>query len=241
MRIIWTIEWIEVIWKSLLVFTLLIVLTRMIGKKLLSQMTFFDFVIGITIGTVAGAYITLAIQGKWVLLSPIVLTAATLILSKITFKNLKIRKIVEGEPVVIIQNGKILEKNMRKLRYNMDDLQMQLRNKGVFDPAIVEFAVLEPHGRLSILKKSQYSPLTPKDMNMDTNYKGLSTEIIKDGAVLEENLDQNNLDFKWLYQELKKNRVDDINQVVYAALKTDGSLYIDLEDDRLDYVQKVED
>ncbi len=82
---------------------------------------------------------------------------------------------------------------MKKLRYHLDNLESQLREKDVFDFSEVEFAVLEPHGRLSVLKKSQHLNLTPKDMNLSTPYKGMSTEIIKDGRILDQNLKQNHL------------------------------------------------
>ena len=234
-------HFIAVLWKSILIFVMLITLTRFIGRKLLSQMSFFDYVIGITIGTISGAYVVQMIEGMWVLLSPIILTLLTIVFGFINMKSVHIRKFTEGEPVVLIQNGKILDKNLSKLRYHIDDLEMQLRSKDVFNPADVEFAVLEPHGQISILKKSQKLPLTPKDMGMDTKYQGMATEIIKDGEVFEENLKQNNLSFNWLYQELRKKNILNVEHVFYAALITDGTLYIDLKDDKMEYIQKVED
>lgn len=165
---------------AIIVFVLLIFLTRLIGKKLLSQMTYFDFVTGITIGTIGGAYVTTEVKGYYVLLGPIILTILVLLSGLLTLKNNAARKLIEGEPLVVVQNGKIYEKTMSKIRYNADDLMMQLREKGVFDLSEVEFAILEPHGQLSVLKKSQHLPLTPKDLNMPTDYKGVSSEIIRD-------------------------------------------------------------
>jgi len=230
-----------VAWKSVLIFIVLVILTRLIGKKLLSQMTYFDFVVGITIGTISATYITIAVKGMWVLISPVLMTFLTVLLGYITTKSLTTRKILEGEPVVVMQNGKILEKNMLKLRYHIDDLEMQLRDKGVFDFGQVEFAILEPHGQLSVLKKSQFNPVTPKDLNLSTGYQGLASEIIKDGQILKQNLKQNNLTLDWLYQKLREQNINDVSSVFYASLNTDGSLYVDLRDDSLKYVQKVED
>jgi len=234
-------HFIQVLWKSLLIFVILMAVARFIGRKLLSQMTYFDFIVGITIGTISGAYITQTIEGMWVLLSPIILTVTTVAFGFINLKSVHARKITEGEPVVVVQNGKILDKNMSKLRYHIDDLEMQLRDKGVFNFADVEFAILEPHGQLSVLKKTQSQPLTPKDISLQTQYQGLAAEIIKDGKVFEQNLIQNNLSFDWLYQELKRRNIDKISDVFYAALNTDGTLYIDMKKDNMDYVQKVED
>lgn len=231
----------EVLWKSFFLFVLLIILTRIIGRKLLSQMTYTDFVIGVTIGTIAGAFVVNSVRGLWVLLSPVFFAVATLLLSLITYKSLNLRKMLQGEPVVIIQNGKILEKNMKKVRFHIDLLEMELRNQGVFDITEVEFAVLETHGQLSVLKKSQNLPVTKRDIGKSTQYKGMATEIIKDGVILEQNLSQNNLSFGWLYNELRKRKVKDVKDVVYAALQTDGSLYTDIEEDDLKYVQEIED
>ncbi len=231
----------DVVWKSLMVFLLLVILTRLIGKKLLAQLTFFDFVVGITIGTITGAFVTMTVRGIWVMISPVLLTVFTVALGFLNLKSLFFRKIFEGEPVVVIQNGKILERNLGKLRYHLDDLEMQLREQKIFDFGQVEFAVLEPHGKLSVLKKSQYQPITPKDLKLSTSYQGVASEIIKDGDVIEQNLKQNNLSLEWLYQELRKQNIDKISDVVYAALNTDGTLYIDKIRDGLSYVQEVED
>ncbi|QGG46389.1 YetF domain-containing protein [Heliorestis convoluta] len=234
-------EFIKVLWKSIAVFFILIILSRVIGKKLLSQLTFFDFVIGIVMGTVAGAFIVTEVEGRWVLLSPLILTICIIATSFFTTSNLSARKILEGEPVVVIQNGKILEHNMLKLRLHLDDLEMQLREKGIFDIREVEFAVFEPHGYLSVLKKSQYQPVTMKDLGRPTTYKGLATEIIKDGDVIEQNLKQNNLTFSWLYDELRRRKIERISDVFYASLESDGTLYVDLYKDKLEYIHKVED
>lgn len=234
-------EFISVTWKTAAVFIMLVILSRIIGKKLLSQLTFFDFVIGILIGTIAGTFVTTEVKGLWVLLSPLYLTLLVVAIAFLTVKSLPARKLLEGEPVVLIQNGKILEHNMLKLRYHLDDLEMQLREKGIFNITEVEFAVLEPHGYLSVQKKSQYLPVTMKDLGASTVYKGMATEIIKDGEIFEQNLRQNNLSFGWLYNQLTQRGIQDISTVVYASLQTDGTLYTDVRKDQLDYVQKVED
>lgn len=234
-------EYIDAIRTTIIIFGMLVILTRIVGRKLLAQITFFDFVTGVTIGTIAGAYVVNEVKGTAVLISPVILVLCTLGLGYLTIKNLKARKLFRGEPIVIIQNGKILEENMFKARYTLDDLEMQLRENNVFNINEVEFAVLEANGKLSVLKKTPYNPVTPKDLNLDTNYKGLATEIIKDGEVLEQNLKQNNLDFNWLYQQLYQQDINDISKVMLASLNTDGSLYLDLKDEVSDYTQKVED
>lgn len=231
----------EVLSHTIIVFGLLVLMTRIIGKKFLAQMTFFDFVTGIIIGTIGGAYVTTEIEGIYVLISPVILTLLVFLTGIITLKSVPARKLIEGEPLVLIQNGKIYEKNLGKLRYNLDDLMMQLREKDIFDLGEVEFAVLETHGQLSVLKKSQNLPVTPKDLRMTTNYKGISSEIIRDGKIVEQNLKQNNLNHEWLYNELASRNIKNIREVFLATLSTDGNLYVDLRNDDPAYMQKVED
>lgn len=231
----------RVIFNSIIVFILLIALTRIIGRKLLSQMTFFDFVIGVTIGAAGGAFITEEVRGYYVLLSPVILTIAVFCAGLLSLSYVPFRKLMEGEPVVVIQNGKIFEKNLGKLRSNVDDLMSQLRQQQVFDLNEVEFAILEPHGRLSVLKKSQYQSVRPIDIGVSTPYQGVSSEIIRDGRIVEANLRQNNLTHEWLMGELAKKNVNDVRDVFYATLATNGSFYVDLRRDNPGYIQETED
>lgn len=234
-------ELLQAVSHSIMIYFLLILLTRIIGKKLLAQMTFFDFVTGITIGTIGGAYVTTEVKGLYVLIGPVVLTALVYLTGTLTFKNITARKLIEGEPIIVIQNGKIYEKNMSKIRYNVDDLLMQLREKGVFDLTEVEFAVLESHGQLSVLKKTQHLPVTSKDLNLSTDYKGLSTEVIRDGRIEHDNLRQLNLSHEWLYNELVKRNIQNIEEVYLATLATNGTLFVDTIKDDNAHIQKVED
>ena len=231
----------SVIWKSLVIFILLVTLSRLIGRKILSQMNFADFTVAITIGTISGSFVVSSTKGYWVLGSVIMLCLLAIATSFLSVKSLAARKLIEGEPVVIIKNGKILKRNMAKTRYNLDDLEMQLREKKIFDFSQVEFALLEPNGTLSVKTKSQFTPVTPHDLHLSSKYEGLATEIVKDGDVLEQNLRQNNLNFKWLYNELSRHGVEKIEDVFYAALNTDGTLYLDIKNDSLKYKQTVED
>ncbi|MFW5996332.1 MAG: YetF domain-containing protein [Halanaerobiaceae bacterium] len=220
---------------------MLVVLTRIIGKKFLSQMTFFDFATGITIGNIAGAFVTTEVKGYYVLLSPVILTLLVFLIGILTLKSTAARKLIEGEPLVIIQNGKIYEENMRKVRYNQDDLMVRLRHQGIFDLGEVEFAILETDGQLSVQKKSQHRAIKPEDLGLDTDYQGVSTEIIRDGKIVEQNLQQNNLTHEWLYNELAARGIKDIKEVFLASLNTKGDLFVDLREDRQEYIQEVED
>lgn len=229
-----------VTWKSALIFVILVGLSRFIGRKLLAQMSYFDFTVTITIGTIAGAYVVQMVDGMWVLISPVLLAALAIGFDILHLKSVRFRKLTEGEPVIIIQNGNILNKNMKNLKYHIGNLEAQLRDKGIFDFHEVEYAILEPHGQLSVLKKSQHLPITPQIMNIPVPYKGISTEIIKDGLVLEQNLQQLNLPYKWLMDELSKQNIN-AGDVFYAAVNTSKELYISLKQSGITKPQKVED
>lgn len=219
--------------RAVIAFFTLLIFTRLLGKQQMSQLTFFDYVLGITVGSIA-ASLTTDLTSKawphWVGLATWII--AVLSVQLVTTKWRYAAKYIDGEPTVVIMNGKIMEDAMKKLRYRISDLTEQLRDKDVFDISQVEFAVLEVSGKLTVLKKGQHQPVTPKDMNMKVKNKGLSTEIIYDGVVVENNLKQMNKDRKWLDMELKNQGIKDVTEVFYAELAS-GKLYVDKYKDQL--------
>jgi uncharacterized membrane protein YcaP (DUF421 family) len=226
----------EIILRALGAFLAVLLITRLIGKSQIGQLTVTDFVSGIVIGSLAAA---LAIDVRTPVLyyftGLAVFSSLTLTLEWLTMKSRPLRKVLEDEPTVVIHNGKVLEGKMHRMRYHMDDLMMQLRAKGVFNIADVEFAVLEPNGELSVQLKSQKRPVTPADLNVPTRYEGMPSELIVDGTVIEQNLVQNNLDEEWLYRELEKRGVRSAQDVLYASLDSEGNLYVDLREDKIDH------
>jgi uncharacterized membrane protein YcaP (DUF421 family) len=171
----------------------------------------------------------------------VVFSAAAYLTGMMTVKSRPLRKLIEGEPTVVIHNGRILEHNMAKLHYNVDNLLNQLREKNVFNIEDVEFALLEGNGGLSVLLKSQKRPLTPSDLGIPTSYEGLSSEIIVDGQVIYQNLKQNNLDEQWLIAELRKRGYNSPRDIVLATLSSDGELYIDNKKDGTEHMVDVSD
>jgi len=223
-----------IILRSIIAFIFLFVLTRFMGKKQISQLTFFDYTVGITMGAIAAIA---AVQGGVSILVPLLglvtFAVLTIILGHVTLESRPLRKLINGEPTIVIHNGKVLEGNMARMRYHMDNLTQQLRQKGVFQLSEVEYAILEPRGELSVLKKSQVQPLTPSDLGIPTGYTGVPSELIVDGQIIAANLKQNNLDEQWLYQQLEQMGIGSLDQVVFAQLQTDGKLYVDLRNDQL--------
>ncbi|WP_330602836.1 DUF421 domain-containing protein [Anaerosolibacter carboniphilus] len=205
----------------------LLLLTRIMGRKHLSELTYFDHIVSITIGSIiASIAVDRSINTLDGITATIVWSILPILIGYISLKNLTFRKIVDSEPLIIIQNGKLLDKNMSRIRYHMDDLLMRLRQKDVFDITEIEFAILESNSKLSILKKSSYNHVTPKDLNISTNYKGLMTELIINGQIMASHLKMLNLDTKWLSEQLQTRNIKNVEEVIFAGLQTDGQLYI---------------
>lgn len=220
--------------RSVVTFFVLLVYARLLGKQQISELTFFDYVNGITIGSIAATMSTditsTAFHG---FIGLTVWAGLTLLLHVGGIRVRLFDKIVEGEPTVVIQNGKILEATMRKLRYPYTDLMQQLRQANAWDIGDVEFAVYEPSGKLSVLLKSQKQPVTPEDLGLTTEYKGLATELISDGQIIEQNLIQLGKDQAWLMSELAQQGIHQLEEVAFAVLNTKGELYVDRYHDQV--------
>ncbi|MDT3700227.1 MAG: DUF421 domain-containing protein [Thermincola sp.] len=166
----------EGILRAAFAFIVLLVLTRLIGRRQFSQLTFFDFVSGTSIGAMAAIMATNMNVNIWGAFAALLTFIALLILNGyVVLESRPLRKLLRGEPVLVIHNGKVLEGNMGVMRYTMDDLMAQLREKGYFDFSQVEYAILETDGELSVLPKSQNRPVTPGDLNIQTKYEGIAS------------------------------------------------------------------
>ncbi|HEX3031058.1 MAG TPA: DUF421 domain-containing protein [Bacillota bacterium] len=221
----------RVIISSTEVFLVLTLLSRLMGRKLVSQMTTFDFAAAITIGAISGVYAVSGTKGYYILLSLVIFAVLVILSGFLTLNSVPARKLLVGEPVVMIENGKIQEHNMAKVRYNSDNLLTQLREKGIFELSEVEYAILETNGELSVLKKSQSLPVTPKDLHLSTAYHGIPALLVREGHILSENLARNKLTHEWLYNQLAAHNIRDLNTVFLASLSTDGTLFTDLRED----------
>jgi uncharacterized membrane protein YcaP (DUF421 family) len=213
--------------RALLGFITLLVLVRLIGRKQMSQMTFSDYIVGIVMGSL-GANLT--VNKSLNLVSGIIAIAAwggfDILTSFLALKNLRMRKLVYGEPLIVINKGQIHDQNMTKSNYNINELLMQLREKDVFDPATVDFAILEPNGQLSVLKKPEYTNPTIKDMGLSKAPQGVITDLIIDGKVLSNHLLKMKKDEAWLREKLQEQGIKELEMVIYAGLFTNGELYV---------------
>jgi len=160
-------------------------------------------------------------------------TAFTIIMGYIDIKSKTARNVIEGQPVIVVKQGQVMENELRKLRLDINELNTKLREKNVFSLNEVDYAILETDGKLSVMKKDNDQPVTKKDMNLapKMNLVDMPTEIISDGKINKNNLTKLDLDEDWVNQQLTQANIQSVSDVFYAEIQNDGSLYIDRRND----------
>lgn len=211
----------------MIIYFILVLTARIMGRKQISQLTYFDYVVGISIGSIAGAVsIEKNINAAEGIFAIVIWGVLTILISQITLKNIKLRLWIDSEPLIIIDKGRVIYKNMKKAKYNMGDLLMQLRVKDIFYITDVEIAILEPDGKLSVLKKAEKNGVTAEDMGIEKPKNGMMIDLILDGKILFSHLSLIQKDENWLVEQLKIKNIADINDVIYTGIQADEKIYI---------------
>ncbi|WP_312110294.1 DUF421 domain-containing protein [Brevibacillus reuszeri] len=230
-------HFLEITVKTLCGFVVILLLTRMLGKKQLSNVTFFTYVTGITIGSITASMViepdTNFFEG---LVSLALWAILTVIVEIISLKSSKARVLLDGQPTIVIKKGEILEEALAQCRLNMDDLSMMLRKEDVFSIKDVAYAILEPNGQLSVLKKKGAESVLRDDLHIKKPATNVfPSELIVDSNIVEKNLKEFGLTKEWLFQELEKHGVYSLHEVFYAELQEDGSLLVDKKGNSREY------
>lgn len=219
------------IWRTIVIYFAVLVIVRLMGKREIGQLSTLDFVVAIILAELAAIPMGSVTIPIWHGIVPLVtLGFLEVLFSYLALINRPLRKMFYGSPQIIIENGHLLKHEMRASRYNLDDLLSQLREKGFYNIEDVEYAILEPSGRLSVIPKSQKRPVTPEDLGINTGYEGLPTVLVMDGDVLKENLHSINLDENWLRETLAEKGIHP-KKVLLATLNTRGQLLVDCQND----------
>lgn len=233
-------EWVTIIIRSFTLLVVLFLMTKVLGKKQLSQLSLFEYVSGIVLGgVVAINSIDPHTNFVYGLLAMLVWFLVPFVIEYTSLKSKSFRNFTEGRSTVFIQDGKIMEDNLKKEGYSTDDLLQKLREKDVFLANDVEFAILEPSGSLNILQKKEKQPLTAKDLGLKLAPEKEPQTVIMDGKVLLEPLVNLSLNTNWLETELDKLNVS-IENVYLGQADTDGQLTVDLYDDKIAVPQPTE-
>lgn len=209
-----------IFFRTLLMYFAILIIFRLMGKREIGELSVLDLVVFIMIGEMA----VVAIENHNepvvnTLLPMVVLLGIQIALALFSLRSNRFRKLIDGKPSILISKGKIDEKEMRKQRYNFDDLLMQLRSKDIDNIADVEFAILETSGELSVVKKS-------KNKNKPASY---TEPLIVGGEIQQNNLKKSNKTEAWLRSELQKRGYGDISRISFCSYQ-DGEFYIDLDD-----------
>ncbi|WP_088228946.1 DUF421 domain-containing protein [Desulfosporosinus sp. FKB] len=219
-----------VVLRTLILYALVIIALRIMGKREIGQLQPFELVVIIMISELAAIpseNIGVPLLSGIIPILVLLLTGITL--AWISLKSERARTIICGTPSVLIERGKILEDELKKNRYSLTDLLEELRIKNVPNISEVEFAVLETNGQLSVFPKSQNRPTIPKDFMLKTQYEGLPLTMIMDGVLNQKNLQQSNKDLNWLMTELKKRKIDRVEDVLLASLDSSDTLFVQVK------------
>ncbi|GAB4072225.1 DUF421 domain-containing protein [Barrientosiimonas marina] len=232
--------WIDILIRSVVFLVLLFLITKGLGKKQMSQLNIFQYITGIVIGSVVAITITDPTTNPvYGILALAVWFLLPITVEFLSIKSKSFRNFFQGKETILIQDGKILEDNLKKERLTIDDLLGELRSNQFFNASDVEFAVLEPKGKVNILPKKENQPVTPKILGQQATPEKEPQTIIMDGSVLLEPLSNASLNKEWLEAELAKQDVS-LENVFLGQVDSDGQLTIDLYDDQLTPAEPTE-
>lgn len=217
--------------RTLIAFCYLLLIMRVLGKKQLGQITFFSYITGIALGNIAGEMTVeedvTVVDG---IVSMTLWALLTLAVEWISMKSVKARVLLDGEPSIVVKHGRIVEKSLRKAKLNLDDLTMLLREKDIFSLAEIDYAILEPNGKLSVLLQPEQEPPKRKDLHLKTaKRRYLPSELVADGNVVARNLRELGLTRGWLDEQLRRSGARSARDVLFAELQEDGSVHVDLK------------
>jgi len=228
---------IEILSHVLLGFATLLFLVRMIGNKQLGQLNVFTYISGIVIGSMIADTILHEDLNIWrTILGTSAWVGLVFLVEFLSLKSIKVRELLDGQPVILIKKGKIVYNALKKERMNMDDLTMMLRTNMIFSILDVEYAILEPNGDLSILKKQSKENIVKEDLELlqkPQNY--LPTSLIMDGQIIVKNLKELGLSKDKLIAVIEQVEIQQYHDILYAELQSDGKLYLQLRDGQTQY------
>ena len=211
----------KVLLTALLSVLALFIVTKMMGHKQVAQLDFFDYVSGITIGSIGAELATELEEPYKPLLALAVYGLASLFVNLIAHKIPKTRKYINGTPTILMNDGKLYRENLKKAKLDLSELMLLCREQGYFDLEGIQTAVFEHNGKLSILPKASARPVTPEDLKIKAKTTQIGVEVIMDGRVMGENLTRIGRDANWLSKQLKRQGYRDVKEILLAIYRPD--------------------
>ena len=217
-------DFVKVILTSLLSAVSLFLIAKVLGHKQMAQLDFFDYVTGITIGSIAAELATELESPSKPLIAMVVYGAVAYAITIIAHKFPKARKFINGTPTIIMDGGKIYRGNMKKAKLELSEFMVMCRQEGYFDINEIETAIFEYNGRLTILPKSKKRPLNPEDVGISPQKAAICTEIIMDGRILHENLKRRGFNLEWLEKQLESQRYESPREIFLGICDQNNKL-----------------
>ncbi len=212
-------DFLNICFRTILILIILFFITKMMGKKQISELNFFDYVVGITIGSIA-ADISLDIEKDMLagIAALFIYGFISYIISFVSIKSILARRFFIGVPTVLVEKGKIIESGLKKSKIDVNDLLMVARENGYFNLDEIDYALMEVNGNISFLPKEKEKPVTKKDMKIKCNNEGLTVNAIIDSKYMANNMKAINKDKEWLDHELKVNGYDNYDNILLATI-----------------------
>ena len=212
-------NFLNICFRTILVLIILFFITKMMGKKQISELNFFDYVVGITIGSIA-ADISLDIEKNMIagIAALFIYGFISYIISFVSIKSILARRFFIGVPTVLVEKGKIIESGLKKSKIDVNDLLMEARENGYFNLDEIDYALMEVNGNISFLPKEKEKPVTKRDMKIKCSNEGLTVNAIIDSKYMANNMKAINKDKEWLDHELKVNGYDNYDNILLATI-----------------------
>lgn len=212
-------NFLNIFFRTILVLIILFFITKMMGKKQISELNFFDYIVGITIGSIA-ADISLDIEKNMIagIAALFIYGFISYIISFVSIKSILARRFFIGVPTVLVEKGKIIESGLKKSKIDVNDLLMVARENGYFNLDEIDYALMEVNGNISFLPKEKEKPVTKKDIKIKCSNEGLTVNAIIDSKYMANNMKAINKDKEWLDHELKVNGYDNYDNILLATI-----------------------
>ena len=219
-------ESLMIILKSLASIFALFIVTKIVGKKQVSQLSLFDYVIGISIGNfIAEMVVNKEVNFMDGVLAMLTFGIVSYVVSYISMKSISFRRVVIGVPTMIVEDGKIIESGLKKTNIDINDFLEQCRLQGYFNIDDISYAIMEASGDISILPKSKATPVTRSDMKIKDKKEVITANLIIDGELLEHNIKGCNLTTNKIKDELRKQGYSSIDQILLAVYSNNQILF----------------
>lgn len=213
----------------------LFLVIKVLGKKQISELNIFDYIIGLSLGNIAAEMtVNKDITILTGLLAMTVYGAFSLLVSFLTSKSILARRFITGFPIVIIQDGKISREQLKKCKIDVNDLLQDARESGYFDISEINYAIMEPSGKISFLPKTKFHPITPHDMKLKVDKNGLNANLVIDGNIMEKNIEAIGHDKKWFLKRLENEGYKDVSNLLLVTCDNKEKLTIYKMDEKVD-------